>query len=196
MDVLRADAVEFPFHQPVLDRPQQRRHVRDRRLKRMREKERIGMAALAARFVVAGLDEGVEIRGPERAAGLRIAHHPLRHQPGVDACDIRQSFDHLQFGYADAQSAGDQFEERQPLFMRQSVRPLRQAFKPLEIIEAAQGEKTIGHPDVERRLLDRLGKRQKQRQRFREIADILVAFLEQPFRQLRPLERQLPQKLG
>src|SRR3984957_995729 len=47
MDVLRTDAVEFPFHQPVLDRPQQRRHVRDRSLKRRREKASIWMGAPA-----------------------------------------------------------------------------------------------------------------------------------------------------
>ena len=86
LDILRADAVELPFHEPVLDRPQQRRHFVERRLERMREKEGIGMAARRPlpRLVVRG-DQRGEVLRLERAAGLGIAHHALRHTLGVDA---------------------------------------------------------------------------------------------------------------
>ena len=111
---------------------------------------------------VLGGDEAAKSVARERAAGLRIADHALRHALRIDARHIRQGLNHLQFRHADAQGARRQFEERQPLLLRQGARPLAQALQLLRIVEASQRKQALAHPDVQRRIFDAFGRRQQQ----------------------------------
>ncbi len=163
----------------------------------MGEEERVGMAAgHAFRRLVSCGDQRGEILCPERAAGLCVAHHALRHALGFDARRGGQSLNYLQLGDADAQGASRQLEKWQALVLRQNADPLPQALEPLWIIQALQRQQALVHPGVERYVFPSLGRRQQQRQRLREVADALITFLDQPLRQARLEEREFTQQLG
>ena len=81
---LRADAVELPFGDPALGRPELFRQFLERRVELMGEEERIGPAVVGRRAAVGRRDQRGEIRGADRAARLGVAHQPLRHRRRVE----------------------------------------------------------------------------------------------------------------
>ena len=142
MNELRAYAIEFPFNEPVIDWAELFWKSRKRRLKRMREKERIRLATQRPPvFVRFGWrDERDEILRLRRPVRLRVAHHPLRDELDVKLRRLGDRLSHLQLRDADAQFAGDELKEWQAVVGRHGVEPLAQRREPLSVIALTQGQ--------------------------------------------------------
>ncbi len=195
---LRANAVEFPFDDPVLRRTERRLHVGHRTLPGLRQIEGIGAAGVERHaFRMRNLrDQRLEIPGGRGAARLRVSDHALRHPAFLDAGHLGQRLDDLQPGDADPEFAGDELEEDEPLVRRQRVDPSPNPRELLFVVERGQRQQPFAHPDVERDLLavDAFG--QQERQRLGQIADAMIAFLAEPFGKPRAFDRQTTQEAG
>ena len=152
---LRADAVVLPFDDPVRGRPRASRAISaSGPAPRLREIERIGLARVERLgFRMLDLaDQRLEIRGRRNPPRLRIADQPLGHVALVDARDFGQSLHHLQPRHADAQFAGDELEEGEPLIGRELADPLLEPRVTLFLRQRGKRQQPLAHPDVERNL--------------------------------------------
>ena len=155
-DELRANAVEFPFHDPSGRRTERRLHVGDRPLPGLRQIEGIGPARVERlAFGMGHLpDQRLEIMRLGRPSRLGVADHALRHPAFVDAGDLGQRFHDLQPRDADAQFAGDELEEGEPLIHGQFADPASQPGELLLVVQRRNLQE-LPHPDVQRNLLSR-----------------------------------------
>ncbi len=193
---MRANAVVFPFDDPVGDWTERVRHFLHGPLKGMREIEWIGTSSLLRLvFVrVRGRGQRREIRRSRDAAGLRITHHALRHASGVDAGRLRKRLRDLQSRDADPQFAGNHLEEDEPLRLRELGCPFAQSRIFLFLRRKTERQEAQPHPLIKRQFLGFLARRQKQSERLGKIADGLAALFEKPFRKLRLFEREAAQQ--
>ena len=154
----------------------------------LREIERIGLPGGERRAlaVVDARDQRLEILGRGHAAGLRIAHHALRHMASRRRRATSES--------ALMTCSRETPTRNSPVMSLKNTRrwsagsacakATRRAYFSSSV-ERPKRQQPLAHPDVERQVFRRVARRQQQGQRLGEIADIVVAFLDQPFRQAR-----------
>ena len=127
-------------------------------------------------------DQRLKVLRARCSPRLGVADHALRHPVFLDARDLRQRLDDLQTRDAHSQFARDELEEDKPFVRGKFVDPLSEAAIPLHVVKHRQRQQPLAHPNVERGLFLRNAAGQKERQRFRQIADAVVAFFDQPVR--------------
>ena len=166
----------------------------------MREEEWIRMTDV--RVADAGL---VIDRGDQSAIALRrwtrrqirISDQPLRNALCIDIRNGGQRTRDQQLRYADAKASRDQLDANELPRAIQLVEPREQSRDRLVGRQTAQRQQTRLDPQRESGNIHGLRRRgQQQRNRFRKIADRLIAFLEQPFGYPALSEHELPQRLG
>ena len=157
----------------------------------MREIERIGLARVErSRLGVRDLcDQRGEILRRRRAPRMRVADHALRHVLLIDACNFGQRLHDLQPRHADPKLAGDELEESETLIGRQMRRRSARAAHNSPLRRA--GAASAGDRASMRRaaVFARVARRQQQREGLGEVADVLIAFLEEPSGQPGPRAR-------
>ncbi len=187
-DQLRPNAVPFPLCLPVRARPE-RLHAL---LERVRQAERVRPRRLVGR----------SIWRHQRSERLRrwapLAHQPVGHHVGPDACDCRQRPNHERLRDSDAHLAGQQLVEQVPLERRQRAPPVHDVLALRLGRLRTQALEPLLDPDVQRdgALVTLRGHAiEEQRERLGEIADRGVRLVEQPWRDARRVLRPLAQQL-
>ena len=119
--------------------------------------------------------------GARRRAAVGVAHQALRDELGVDAGAFGERALDQQLADADAKAAADQLVEQEAP-RRCRARPSTAATRArlLVGVEAAQRQQALLDPLGEADVAGPLGRRQHVRDRLGEVADRLVALVEQP----------------
>ena len=170
---LRANAVPFPFDDPVVDGAKRL----DRLLERRREEERIG-----PRPVVVGVLVREEGREPRRA-WRPLAHQARRNRGRRQPGSLRQRADDERLRDADAQFAGEDLEEHEPL---QAIEPRPPAADECLLggrIEFAKRKNPVLHPGGQRRIVGGRDRHliEHERRRLGAVTDDRIALVQQPF---------------
>jgi hypothetical protein len=129
-------------------------------------------------------------------AAVYPAHQPLRHQLGIDAGDFAQRTGHQQPRHADPEAAADQFHQ-QEAFTPSGLVPQREQRRAHRLgRRAAQRQDALVHPDCQAHIAFARWRRQNVGDGFGQVADRVIAFVEQPVVQRCPLDRVLAQQPG
>ena len=108
---LGADTVPLPFHQPLLGRAEHRVEALERLLQRVRQEERVGLAAALGMFLGRLLGDQRQVAlGRRLVRKVGVADHALRHALGVDPGQRGQGAGHQQLRDTDAKTTGEQLE--------------------------------------------------------------------------------------
>ena len=162
----------------------------DRLVERVREEEGIGLAAGAAGSESASDFPARSARAKSAAVGCApmcgVAHQPLRHALGIDARHRGQRLRDLQLRHADAEAAGDQLEVDEALVVG-AARPTARAGVRASASGARprSGSRCCSATRPGRAAPASRGRRQQQRDGLGQVADGLVALVEQPLGQAR-----------
>ncbi len=162
----------------------------------MREEERIRLARLGRRGRLRRIDQQRIARSIGRVALVGVAHEPLRQQLRVDARRFRQRAQHQALRHADAEAAADQLGQQETARGIELAPVALQRGRDRLGRLAAQREQPLLDPHVQRQL-DRLRRRRQHvGDGLGEVADDVVALVEQPFRDARRLARGAAQQAG
>jgi hypothetical protein len=177
VDQLRAHAIVLPFHLPVRRLAQRGRVA----LQLMGQEKGIGLAAAQRVFLVRlGRDQLQEaLRGGADAA-IGPAHQALRDDFAVHGGDGAQCACHEQFRDADAKAAANEFHQQEALAGFQLVPKAEQRFPNSLGRRAAQRRNALLDPFRQPGVAVARRRRQDVGDGFRQVADRVVAFVEQP----------------
>ena len=179
LDHLRADAVVLPLDDPLGRRGEARGEVAFGEVELMGEEERVRLADVER----AGVGRTGELREAccaGRRLGVAVAHHPLGDELGVDAGALGERALHEQLADADAKAAADQLVEQEAA-RRVELVPIRSDPRRLLLgREAAQRQQAVLDPLGQAEVAALRGRRQDQGDGLGEIADGLIAGVEQP----------------
>ena len=171
-DQLRADAVPFPFDLP-LGRVAE---VRDIAFQRIGEAERVGPADIG----VAGV--GGDQLAPEFGGGLPLSHQAMRHDLGaMPLASARARTTRLCETPTRNSPVISLFQTKRWRFV-QLAPGLDEPAAARLVVGLAQGQQALFDPVVQRQRAGGGGRRQEQRDGFGEVADGVVALVEQPVR--------------
>jgi hypothetical protein len=145
----------------------------------MREEERVRLADVE-RPRLGRRGELREALGARRRALVGVAHHPLRDELGVDAGAFGERALHEQLRNADPELAADQLVEEKSPGGVELVPILGNATRLLDRRQPAQRQQPLLDPFGEAEVARARRRRQHVRDRLGEIADRLVARVEQP----------------
>ncbi len=148
----------------------------------MGEEKRIRPAVIGARRT-GGCQQGAETISGRQGGIVGGADQSLRDQPGVDTGDASQRARHQQPADADAEAAADQLDQQEALGRIQLVGMAAQRRQHVFGRTAAQRQQPVFDPVGQPHGRFAVRRRQQVGDRLGEIADGLVALLEQPLRQ-------------
>ena len=191
-DELRADTVPFPLDLPVGARAQRF----DRRLQRVREEERVGLARFGGRVHGLRVDEQRVARGVGRVELVGVAHHALRQQLGVDAGRLGQRAQHQVARDAHAKRAADQLGQQEAAGGVELAPVAFQRDRHGVWRLAAQREQALLDPHVQRQVHRLARRRQHVGDGLGQVADDVVALVEQPLGDAGGLARGRAQQAG
>ena len=159
-----------------------------------REEEGIGSAAVGQRRL------GGQQPREGRPVGGRLAGEPVRHLGLLDAGDLGQGPGHERPRHAHTEAAGEQLVPHDPL-PRCELPPHGQHHLPLAVVAGAAevvDRRLHRLGEAEARAGGGLGRRfgEHERQRLGEVADVGVAFLDEPCGKARRLGRPLAELGG
>ena len=180
LDELRADAVVLPFDQPVAGGPSRARTRRAARRSDARGRTDTAGRRRRRRAGVARDQRRIarRRRAPTRAVG--VAHHALRDELGVEPGELGQRALHQQLADADAKAAADQLVEQEAARRIELVQWPGRRLGLLLGRSAAQRQQPRLDPLREALVVALARRRQHVRDGLGEIADRLIALLEQP----------------
>ncbi len=179
LDQLRADAVVLPLDQPVVRGAEPGGEIALGDVELVRKEERIRLAEVER----AGLGRRRQLEialGARRRALVGVAHHALGDELGVDAGALGERALHEQPADADPELAADQLVEQEPPGRVELVPVRGDARFLLGGREAAQRQQPLLDPLGEAEVARARRRRQHVRDGLGEVADRLVAGVEQP----------------
>ncbi len=186
---LCTDAVVLPLDEPVVARPERGRI----RGERVREIERVRRAAARRRRGVSRRDQRLEVGGAAARRDVGVADEPLRDELRVESRVLRERARHQQARDTDAKPAADELDQQEAPGRIELVGVGAQPRQRFGRREAAQRQHARLDPVREAEDAAARWRRQQVRDRLGEVADSLVALLEQPVGNAAGCEGELAQ---